>query len=183
MSREVIALLKNGDRETLTRIYSEYRSEFSAFARQFGLREADSQDVYQDALIVTYEKARSGQLERLDCTLKTYLFSVGKYMMLNLRRSEQRSVRALSEYALEEEDIALMEEVGQRETVSEYQRLLLENFSRLGKTCREILDLFYRRGQSLDQIMDILGYESKNVVKSQKSRCLKTLREYVNEHE
>lgn len=178
---KVISLLRNGDRETLRRLYESYRNEFTGFAGKFGVSATDSEDIYQDAIIVTYEKARSGQLESLDCSLKTYLFSVGKYMMLNHRRSQQRTLRAMRDYEYDEADYDLMEKVMNREPVSEYQQKLLENFKRLGETCRRMLDLFYRHGLTLDQIMETMGYDNKNVVKSQKSRCLKTLREYVKE--
>lgn len=177
----VISLLKNGDRETLKRIYSNYKKEFYGFASRYGISESESEDIYQDAIIVMYEKARSGRLESLDCTLKTYLFSIGKYMIMNLGRQKQRSINALDNYKYEQEDYLLIEET--KEPLNQYQQLLLENFSKLGKSCQEILDLFYRQGQTLDQIMDIMGYENKNVAKSQKSRCLKSLREFVNSHD
>ena len=176
---EVISLLKDGDRETLKRIYTDYKSEFFGFASRYGISETESEDVYQDAIIVLYEKVRTGQLQSLDCTLKTYLFSIGKYKLLNLGRRKQRTIKALDNYVYEQEDYVLVDEVN--EPLNDNQKLLLLNFDRLGKTCQEILDLFYRNGQSLDQIMKIMGYENKNVVKSQKSRCLKSLREYVKQ--
>jgi RNA polymerase sigma factor (sigma-70 family) len=46
----------------------------------------------------------------------------------------------------------------------------------LGGKCREILYLFYYRGFSLEEIVEKLGYSNKDVAKSQKSRCLKSLK-------
>ena len=61
------------------------------------------------------------------------------------------------------------------------QQLLQKYFGTLGKKCQELLTLFYYRGFTIQEIMEAGGYNSENVVKSQKSRCMKTLKERINE--
>jgi DNA-directed RNA polymerase specialized sigma subunit len=41
------------------------------------------------------------------------------------------------------------------------------------------LQLFYYEEKKLDEIQEQLGYTSKDVLKSQKSRCLKQLKELI----
>ena len=50
-------------------------------------------------------------------------------------------------------------------------------FSALGDKCKAVLKLFYYQDYTIEEITKILGYNSKDVVKSQKSRCLKSLKE------
>lgn len=66
------------------------------------------------------------------------------------------------------------------DTPNEMQKALQKAFVTLGKKCKEILTLFYYRGFTLDEISETLNHDNKNVTKSQKSRCIKQLKEKVN---
>ena len=52
-----------------------------------------------------------------------------------------------------------------------------KSFEKLGQQCRKVLQLFYYDEKKLDEIQTLLGYTNKDVLKSQKSRCLKQLKE------
>ena len=54
-----------------------------------------------------------------------------------------------------------------------------KHFGALGKKCQELLTLFYYRGYTIQEIMEAENYNSENVVKAAKSRCMKTLRERI----
>ena len=70
-------------------------------------------------------------------------------------------------------------EVFSNENLNKNQKLLEKAFSSLGKRCKEILTLFYYRGYSIEEIVEALQYENKNVVKSQKSRCVKQIKDKI----
>ena len=70
-------------------------------------------------------------------------------------------------------------EVFFNENLNKNQKLLEKAFSSLGKRCKEILTLFYYRGYSIEEIVEALQYENKNVVKSQKSRCVKQIKDKI----
>src|SRR5690606_23200153 len=59
-------------------------------------------------------------------------------------------------------------------------RLLQQAYIQLGPKCQEVLRLFYYEGLKLDAIQKKLAYDSKDTVKSQKSRCLKQLKQIVH---
>jgi len=59
------------------------------------------------------------------------------------------------------------------------QLLVQGAMNALGSKCKDIITLFYLRGFNIEEITEYLGYSSKDVVKSQKSRCLKTLKERI----
>jgi DNA-directed RNA polymerase specialized sigma subunit len=48
---------------------------------------------------------------------------------------------------------------------------------KLGEQCQKVLTLFYYEEKKLDEIQSLLGYTNKDVLKSQKSRCLKQLKD------
>ena len=62
------------------------------------------------------------------------------------------------------------------------QELLKKYYDQLGDRCKSILNLFYYQGYNLDEIRAILNYSNKKVLKSQKSRCIKQLKDLVNKH-
>ncbi len=65
------------------------------------------------------------------------------------------------------------------ESLSHEQKLLKKYFETLGEQCQKLLTMFYYRGLSIKEIIAEGGYNNANVVKSQKSRCLKTLKERI----
>src|SRR5690606_36626853 len=71
----------------------------------------------------------------------------------------------------------------EQEELTIEQVLLKKHFSTLGKKCQELLTLFYYRGYTIKDIIETSDYTSENVVKSAKSRCMKTLKERINSNQ
>ncbi|OSY88938.1 hypothetical protein WH52_04545 [Tenacibaculum holothuriorum] len=177
MSESNIVLhLKQGDTKALKEVYTMYRTEFLAFSKKFSVNNEDALDCYQDAIIAIQEQAIKGKLDDLKSSLKTYLFGIGKYMMYEKARKNNRTIL----HVAPQEEVAVVE-VSYHEEANEQQLKLKEGLQKLGKKCREVLHLFYYRGFTIDEITDHLNYENKNVVKSQKSRCLKQLKSIIND--
>ncbi len=170
--------LRDGSEIAFKTVYEANRNTFLNFAKKYGLDTEDILDVYQDAYIAFYENIQNGKLIELKSSLGTYLIGIGKYMVLERLRKNKKTVRsdvALEvspevDETLENFDIALP-------TLTPRQRLLNTHFASLGEKCKTILVLFYYKKYSIKQIMEKGGYNNENVVKSQKSRCLKSLKE------
>ena len=170
--------LKNGSETAFKKVYQDNMSLFLNFAGKYGLGEADVLDIYQDAYIAFYENIGNGKLVTLKSSLSTYLIGIGKYMILERLRKNKKKVN--SESILEitgivDDEIASFELFD--EQLSPEEVLLQYYFNQLSETCKSILTMFYYKKYSIKQIMEAGNYNSENVVKSQKSRCLKTLRE------
>ncbi|WP_439128334.1 RNA polymerase sigma factor [Polaribacter sp.] len=176
---QLILLLKQADKKALKMLYTENRNSFINFARKFKVSENDILDAYQDAIIALSEKALHGELDNLKCTVKTYLFGIGKYLLFEKARKNQKRVL---DFPLEKEtyNYKTIAEDFLGEAPNKLERLLRKGFTSLGKKCKEVLILFYYRGYTIDEISEKLNYKDKNVVKSQKSRCIKQLREKIN---
>ncbi|WP_405607688.1 RNA polymerase sigma factor [Polaribacter sp. Asnod1-A03] len=176
--QQLLLLLKQADKSALKMVYTDNRIPFINFARTFHLSEDDILDVYQDAIIVLQEKAVKGEIHHLKCTIKTYLFGIGKYMLYEKARKNNKKIK---EFPLEKEDYNYKEISSDflNDTPNEHQDSLRKAFATLGKKCKEVLTLFYYRGFTIDEICETLNYDNKNVVKSQKSRCIKQLKEKI----
>ena len=101
-------------------------------------------------------------------------------MIFDRSRRNLKTFNPEGDYVFEKHDYSSMEQVMEDNTISLYQQKLLRNFNLLGEKCQEILNLFYYKSLTIDEIVQVQGYENKNVVKSQKSRCLKSLKERGN---
>ena len=156
----------------LKAVYDEYRSSFLEFGRQFKIEREDLLDIFQDAVIAFYEQKERGKLENLTCTEKTYLFNIGKYKSIDFLKKAGRTIS----FDKIEYEVKIEPQVYQTIELSEQQQELRDGVKLLGKSCQEILDLFYYRKYSISAIMQTLNFKSENVVKANKSRCIKSLK-------
>lgn len=170
----LIEQIKSGNQRALATVYKQYKKEFLLYAARFSLDREELLDIYQDAIVSLYDNIISGKLESLSSSLKTYLFSIGKYQIYN-RRKAPPSPEGLELY----EHRLYSEEEKDHLWKEEHIEKLQKAYISLGGKCREVLKMFYYDNLSIAEIKDRLGYTSKDVVKSQKSRCLKQLKETV----
>ena len=172
--------LKNGSETAFTAVYEDNRDLFLNFGRKYSLGDEDLLDVYQDAYIAFYENIRSGKLVELKSTISTYLISIGKYKIMERLRKNNKKVKGESILNLVHEVDHEVEEFElEKQELSNQQKVLQLYFETLGEKCQEILKMFYYKNYSVKQIMVEGGYNSENVVKATKSRCMKTLKDAV----
>tara|TARA_R110002167_G_scaffold23281_14_gene82755 strand:+ start:3043 stop:3624 length:582 start_codon:yes stop_codon:yes gene_type:complete len=172
--------LRLGSDAVLKRVYEENRAKFLNFARRYGLSEEENIDVYQDAYIIFYDNVMNGKIESFTSSISTYLFSIGKYLIFDRMKKNKKTVSSNYDLSIVRDDAQLVDTIEISEPgLSTEQELLQKHFGTLGKQCRELLTLFYYRGFSIEEIMQHEGYNSENVVKATKSRCMKTLKERI----
>jgi RNA polymerase sigma factor (sigma-70 family) len=127
--------------------------------------EADAQDLFQDALLVIFQKSRQSKLV-LTCSVGTYLYSVSRYLWLKELSRRKWVVRVT-----ENEDIIDLD--GDISIIHEKnERLLFYRtcFEKLSADCRKVLDLF-SQGLSIAQITNQMGYKTEQHTKNRRYRC------------
>ena len=179
-SKNTINLLKQGDKGILEKIYVENREGFLNFSKKYNVEEYDAVDIYQDSIMVLRENAIKGKIDNLQSNISTYLFAIGKYKIFHNFRVQSK-LDFQNGFDLLEENKEL--DVNLHETIlTNEQKLLKKYYDQLGDRCKSVLNLFYYQGYNLDEIKEILNYSNKKVLKSQKSRCLKQLKNLINKH-
>ncbi|MGC1472050.1 MAG: sigma-70 family RNA polymerase sigma factor [Psychroserpens sp.] len=158
-------------------LYKNYKDEFFGFARKFSIKDDEIVDIYQETFLSFYENLLNGKITEFKSSIKTYIFSIGKFKIYE-------SIRAKSKLKIIDqplnEEITIDDLNLEHEFLSEREQLVKANFKKLGKQCQLVLELFYFKGKTLKDIKIIENYENTDVVKSQKSRCLKKLKQLVN---
>ncbi|MGF1924866.1 MAG: RNA polymerase sigma factor [Bacteroidia bacterium] len=171
---DTIARLKSGDEDALKEVYLANKNPFFLFAARYNLSKEDLLDVYQDAIIALYENAKKGKVDDLKSSIATYLFAIGKFMIFK-RFKTKKDTLSLDEVDISQIDWEEMEGNGEESQLT----LLRSAITKLGEQCQNVLRLFYFEEKKLDEIQFILNYSSKDVLKAQKSRCLKQLKELI----
>ncbi|MEO8934769.1 MAG: sigma-70 family RNA polymerase sigma factor [Xanthomarina sp.] len=177
--------LRKGSDLLFKRIYEDNRKKFLNFARKYHLPQEDIIDVYQDAYIIFYNNVMEGKIEEFTSSISTYLFSIGKYLIFDKMKKNSKTINPDFDLSLirgKEEFIDPNLEMD-RDSLTTEQVLLKKHFGTLGNKCQELLTLFYYRGYSIKDILEIGEYANENVIKSAKSRCMKTLKERINSNQ
>lgn len=170
----LLSELSQGRREATEQIYNQHYDVITKWIINNGGSAADAADVYQESMVVLYEKSQDEQF-RLSCKIGTYLFAVSKHIWFKKLSKKQTMPGALPENAGElewayEDDIKIHQE---REN---YYAQLNAALEQIGEPCRSLLKAFYHEDKSMQQIAQGFGYTNPDNAKTQKYKCLTRLR-------
>jgi len=162
----------------LREVYRRYRNPFHAWATSaFLLDESTISDLFQEVVIAFYKNVISKKLHTLDASLKTYLFAIGKYQILNRYRQKQKEntqyLENFDQLKISEWDL----NVTYLEEQSSKEEKIVAALGQLGEKCRQLLKLFYFDSLSHQEVAARLGYKSVEVSRSMKRKCMNQLRQ------
>lgn len=161
------ALLQNDER-TLTLLYKATIPGITAYVVQNSGTEADAQDIFQEALLAIFQKARSGQLQ-LTTGFQPYLYAVCRNLwLMQLRKRKVRRVTNLKDTQHE----PVTDSFGDAEFTADHYarlRLLQEQLEKLGDGCRHLLRLSLS-GKPLEEVARLLNM-SYAYIRKKKSEC------------
>ncbi|EMR02513.1 RNA polymerase sigma factor [Cesiribacter andamanensis] len=164
---EVLERISRGDEKALDFLYKKYYRMMTRLVVTHGGSDQEAKDVFQDALIVFWQKAASGNLV-LTSKISTYLYSVCQ----NLWRKElERKSKLVHE--------AKDGEVGMGDDSKERIQIIRACVAALGPTCRNVLSYYYFDGMSMDLIAEKMGFANTDTAKTKKYKCKKKLDELV----
>lgn len=155
---------------TLARLYRRAFPVVRQYVLRHGGSGQDAQDVFQDALVVLYEKTVAGTLA-LTAEPGTYLAGVSRHLW---QRERARRVRYPHAELAEMENHAPADEPEPLAPAA-----ALGHLAQLSEKCRAVLLAFYYFGQPLAQIAAAHGFGSVRSATVQKFKCLERLRNAV----
>jgi RNA polymerase sigma factor (sigma-70 family) len=176
--QQLLTAFADGDRTAATEIYKRHYDMLCGWILKNGGSAADSADVFQEALMVLFGKAKNEQF-RLTCTLGTYLFAVSKHLWfkkleLNARQVPLSPVRTDDEE--EPKEWAIDEDINVHQEREAHYEQLNEALEKIGEPCKSLIKAFYHEDKSMAQIAADFGYTNPDNAKTQKYKCLNRLR-------
>jgi RNA polymerase sigma factor (sigma-70 family) len=175
------ALLKglaNNDEKAVEAIYQQNYNMVQTLIINNNGSADDAKDIFQEAIIVLYEKVRSGTFE-LNCQIKTYVYSVCRRLWL--KRLQQLS-RYSSPVESLEATVPVEEEIEEHEKRNTEFEMMEKAISSLGEPCKSLLEAYYLQKQNMQVIAANFGYTNADNAKNQKYKCLMRLKKIFFAH-
>ena len=172
---ELLTGLATGNREAVAAIYKLYHTVLTKWILSRGGLEADAEDVFQEALVVLFEKAKSPEF-CLTCKLSTYLFAVSKRLWFK-KMERSANYYSLNTDGDEEKDFGAYDDDLQEHEEKEARYVqLTKAMEQLGEPCSALLKAFYEEKKNMQDIASLFKYTNAENAKTQKYKCLTRLR-------
>jgi DNA-directed RNA polymerase specialized sigma24 family protein len=150
---------------------SLYKNAFPTVARYVGKMGGtfdEAKDIFQDALVVYYEKSVECSFG-LKTNEKAYLLGIAKHLWLKHHRYNSKLA------PLNDLDIA------NEETAQASDKKILDFLQTAGKKCMDLLRSFYYDGLQLADAAELFGFSGVRSATVQKYKCLEKVRETVKQ--
>jgi len=170
--REVVLGILNNSDDALNKLYIGYFPMILQFILNNNGDEDDAKDVYQEGIIVLYNKIKSGDFE-LSSKLKTYLYSVCRRIWLKKLSQQSKKTNNIADFEdVISTDVDMEDHELKEEQFDKMQSALLH----LGEPCKTIIQDFYINNLSMHDISEKFGYTNTDNAKTQKYKCLQRLK-------
>ncbi|WP_103866019.1 RNA polymerase sigma factor [Aquimarina sp. I32.4] len=149
----IITGIIEGDEKVLTSFYKENIRYIQGYILNNCGNPEDVEDVFQDALVVLYQKLGSGLLE-LKVPVKTYFYGICKNLWRNRLKKKKKITYDNEQYRFEKgTDDSLINDIENQEREHLYRKY----FQKLSSGNKKLLSLFFE-GRSMKEISKITGY-------------------------
>ena len=153
------------NKEALKYLYAKFYPNVAKMIYHQGGQEDDANDIFQEAIIIFYRKAKKGQLDSNYAVLP-YLMSTCRLIWLKTLQNRQKDKEALPMIEAAEEESPLYLEYLE----SKRKELFYEHFKKLSEDCQKTLTAFFN-GTSFSQMADELGLSSEEFARRKKYLC------------
>lgn len=174
---ELLTELAAGKRKATEQVYRQHYPIITKWVQHHGGTEPDAADIYQEAMVVLYEKAQNREF-RLTCKIGTYLFAISKNLWFKRLQNMQKQPGLLPNGAGIDErfDWAYEDDVKAHQEREMHYGQLNAALDQVGEPCRSLLKAFYQQDRSMQEIAADFGYTNPDNAKTQKYKCLNRLR-------
>jgi RNA polymerase sigma factor (sigma-70 family) len=164
-----------GTRQATAQVYRQHYPTVMHWIANAGGGEADAADIFQEAMVVLFEKARNEDF-RLTCRIGTYLFAICKHLWYKRLEQRRRMPGAMPEVMGGGFEAAYEDDIKVHEEREEHYAQLDVALDALGEPCRSLLRAFYHQDKSMQEIAADFGYTNPDNAKTQKYKCLMRLK-------
>ena len=168
----VFRAIGKNEKRAIESVYSENYGLIQHFVIANNGSEDDARDVFQEAMIVLYEKSRSPEFE-LTCQIRTYLYSVCRRLWLKKLQQARRMetpVEGLEKLVSVEEDLE------EHDKLKAQYLTMRTAMGKIGEPCKSLIEAFYVHRKNMHEIASFFGYTNADNAKNQKYKCLMRLK-------
>ena len=172
--------IRKNENAALRQLYSLYKTECIGWLTSKGnVQLEDAKEIFQTSVVILYDNVISGKLEQLNSNVKTYLIGICKNKAYELYRA-QKKTRVTDQFPTMRSYI--MEGVSEKVELEERIDAMTLALNTLGDPCRLLLQLFYYKKKSMEEITGLMAYKNASTTKNLKYKCIKRLQASMVEH-
>ncbi|MGK2862069.1 MAG: RNA polymerase sigma factor [Chitinophagaceae bacterium] len=170
--------LARNEKKAVETIYKENYSTVQSLIINNNGSADDAKDIFQEAMIVLYEKARSGTFE-LSCQIKTYIYSVSRRLWL---KKLNQNNRYSGDFGNAESLVQVEDDIQDHSRRDAEFEMMEKAITSLGEPCKSLLESFYLQKKNMQEIAASFGYTNAENAKTQKYKCLMRLKKIFFAH-
>ncbi len=167
--------LKSGTKLERHRIFEQLYEESLGPIKHLILKNSGSEeaakDIFQDAIIVLNNKLKQPDFT-LTSSIKTYLYSVARFLWMNQLKKNKREAPLLDDYQFIPIEAKALVTLEQDEKSEALQGII----NQLGKDCKVVLNAYYFERLRMKEIAKQMKLANEQVARNKKSKCLAQLR-------
>ncbi len=169
-SNEQILLkgLANNEAKAVEAIYKDNFNMIQSFILNNNGTYDDARDIFQEAMIALYEKAKSESFV-LTCQIKTYVYSVCRRLWLKRLQQLGKFVAQGEGF---DETVAVEEDLEIHQKKNADFEIMDRALNSLGEPCKSLLQSYYLQKKGMAEIASEFGYTNADNAKNQKYKCL-----------
>lgn len=165
------AIGKN-DKAAIEAVYKDNFGIIQHFVVANNGSEEDARDIFQEAMMVLYEKSRSADFE-LTCQIRTYLYSVCRRLWLKKLQYARRMESPVDNF---DDIIPVEDDLDQHDKLSAQYQTMRTAMGKIGEPCKSLIEAFYVHRKNMNEIAGFFGYTNADNAKNQKYKCLVRLK-------
>lgn len=173
---DYVAAILHGDPILLRQMYEILLPRISNLIEQNGGTEEDAKDVFQDAVMIIYDKASQPGFQ-LTSQFSTFFYGICRNLWGNrLQKRSFSEVTIPKDIKYKEGDL-----LDTDFSAIERRKLFDKAFTGLGEDCQRLLLLYFQK-LPMDEIASEMGYSSEGYARRRKFMCKERLTELVKSY-
>lgn len=168
----ILRAIGNNDKAAIETVYKENYGLIQHFVVSNNGSEEDARDIFQEAMMVLYEKAKNPEFV-LTCQIKTYLYSVCRRLWL---KRLQQSRRLESHVESFEKVVPVEDDLEDHDKLNQQYQVMRTAMGKIGEPCKSLIEAFYVHRKNMHEIAGYFGYTNADNAKNQKYKCLVRLK-------
>ena len=170
--KELLEGLAKNDSRSIEILYKQNFGIIQSFITQNNGSYDDARDVFQEAMVVLYEKSKDPNFE-LTSQIKTYIYSICRRLWLKKLQYNQKIISPVETL---QETVPVEEEIEQKIQLDNDFEMMDVAMKSLGEPCKSLLEAYYINKKHMTEIADEFGYTNADNAKNQKYKCLMRLK-------
>lgn len=170
-------LLSMVDERTYFELYRNCRADFLRWSTfSYNLSAEDARDLYQETFLRIWDNLQKGKLQAFSSSGRTYVFAVGKHVILDFLSKQWRQVAHPDFSLIEKGEDLIQEQHNSEHTI----HVIHSGLNLLEHKERSLIELFYFKRLDMHTIAGQLGYKNADVAKKRKYEVFRKLCNLVN---